>query len=198
MQRRSALHYAIMPRRMNNEPINLLPPERQRQLAREYRLRLGTVVAMAITALTFVAGLLLLPTYVLLAQSALAKRAHLANVESTLSSADEASLSAHLDALSSDADILSALGRTPSASATIRTALGISRPGIALSGFTYTPAGKVPGTLAISGVAATRDALRSYQLALETSSFAAEAALPVSAYAKDANITFTITVTLAP
>jgi hypothetical protein len=183
---------------MNNEPINLLPPERQRQLAREYRLRLGTVVAMAITALTFVAGLLLLPTYVLLAQSALAKRAHLANVESTLSSADEASLSAHLDALSSDADILSALGRTPSASATIRTALGISRPGIALSGFTYTPAGKVPGTLAISGVAATRDALRSYQLALETSSFAAEAALPVSAYAKDANITFTITVTLAP
>ncbi|MFA5998355.1 MAG: hypothetical protein WC814_03170 [Candidatus Paceibacterota bacterium] len=182
---------------MNNEPINLLPQERQRTLAREYLLRLGTVAAFMITALTFVAGLLLLPTYVFLSQSAIAKEAHLANIEFTLSSENEAALSAHLAALSSDAELLIALGRSSSASATIRDALGVSHPGIALSGFAYTPAGKVPGTLAVSGVAATRDALRTYQLALQKAPFVASAELPVSAYAKDTHIVFTIMLTLA-
>lgn len=182
---------------MDNEPINLLPQERQRALAREYLLRLGTVAAFMLTALAFVAGLLLLPTYVFLSRSAATKEAHLANVESALSSENEAALSAHLAALSSDAELLIALGRAPSASATIRDVLAISRPGIALSGFTYTPAGNGPGTLAVSGIAATRDALRTYQLALQKAPFAASAELPVSAYAKDANIVFTITITLA-
>ena len=77
--------------------------------------------------------------------------------------------------------------------------LVIPRPGIVLSGFDYEPSvGKSAGTLAVSGTATTRDALRNYQLALEGASFARSADLPVSAYAKDTDITFTITVTLTP
>ena len=184
---------------MDNELTNLLPPERQRALSREYLLRLGTVAAALITILTFAAALLLLPTYMFLGQSAAAKGAHLANVENILSSSDEKTFSARLAVLSSDAAALLALGSIPSASTIVRTALAIQRPGITLSGFGYTPAtAKVPGTLAITGTAATRDALRSYQLALSSAPFAAAANLPVSAYAKDADITFTITVTLTP
>lgn len=184
---------------MDNELINLLPPERQRVIARGYLLRLGVVTAILVIALTLIAGLLLLPSYVLLTQSAFAKATRLSNLEIILSSADEKSLSAHLAILSSDAAALVALGKAPSASAAVRAALAVSRPGVVLSGFVYTPAaGETAGTLAISGTAATRDALRTYQLTLESAPFAVIVNLPVSAYAQDTNITFTITVTLTP
>jgi hypothetical protein len=58
--------------------------------------------------------------------------------------------------------------------------------------------GKAPGTLSVSGIAVTRGALRAYQLALQSAPFAVAANLPVSAYAKDTDIAFTITVTLTP
>jgi len=48
------------------------------------------------------------------------------------------------------------------------------------------------------GIAATRDALRNYQIALQNAAFARAADLPVSAYAKDSNISFNITITLKP
>ena len=184
---------------MHNAFTNLLPPERQKALSRDYVVRLSVVVVWFVNALTFIAALLLLPTYVFLTVSINAKKDHLANVESALSSADEMTLSARLTALSSDAATLVALAGVPSASSLIRTALAISRPGITLSAFTYTPASeKTPGTLSISGKAATRNALRAYQLALQSASFARSAALPVSAYAQDTDIAFTILATLAP
>lgn len=184
---------------MDNDRINLLPPERQRVVSREYLVRLGVVVSVLITALTAIAGLLLLPTFILLMQSTAAKEAQLANLKTVLSSADEKVLSAHLSALSRDAATLVALGGNPFASEVMRTTLAVSRPGVTLSSFVYTPvAAKLPGKLAISGVAATRDALRTYQLALQGTSFVTTADLPVSAYAKDSNIDFTITMTLAP
>jgi len=162
-------------------------------------MRLAVVVAILITALTATAGLLLLPTYVFLSQSAATKQAHLANIESLLTSADEAALSARLVALSNDATVLATLGSAPSASATMRTVLAVARSGIKLSGFVYTPAkGGTKGTLSITGTATSRDALRAYQLALQSGSFASAADLPVSAYAKDTDISFTIMVTLAP
>jgi len=184
---------------MDNELTNLLPPERQSALSREYLLRLGVVVAVMITALTFAAALLLVPTYIFLSQNSSAKTIRLARIESVLSSAEEKALSEQLAALARDASVLIALGEVPSASVILRTALAVPHPGIALSGLAYTPAeSKTPGTLAITGIATTRDALRTYQLAMQSASFAAAANLPVSAYAKDTNITFTITVTLTP
>lgn len=178
---------------MRNEPTNLLPIERRRTLAREYYVRLSVAVVSFVTALALVSIVLLIPTYVLLAEGARTKEAHLISIESALSSTNEATLSTRLAALNSNAATLSALARAPSVSATIRSALAVSRPGITLFGFVYTPA-----TLALSGVAATRDALRGYQLALSSMSFTRSADLPVSAYAKDSNIPFTITITLAP
>jgi hypothetical protein len=90
----------------------------------------------------------------------------------------------------------------------VRSALAIAHPGITLSGFVYTAATTggtkqaktvrpTPATLAITGVAKTRDALRNYQLALEDAPFALRADLPVSAYAEETDAPFTITITLA-
>lgn len=183
---------------MNDTLINLLPPERQRALSRDYFMRIGVTIALLITLLIAAAGIFLVPTYLFLTQSATAKQAQLASIESILSSSNEAALSARLATLSNEAAQLIALGSATSASATIRTVLAVPRPGVTLSSFKYASgSGKAAGTLAISGIAATREALRAYQLALQGAAFTT-AALPVSAYAKDTNIAFTITMTLAP
>lgn len=184
---------------MNDKLTNLLPLERQHELFREYFLRLSVVFIALVTALVLVAAMLLLPTYIFLTQSAATKEARLANIESVLASSDEKILSAHLNTLSSNATILLATEKISSVSAILRSALAVPRNGISLSGFVYAPAtGNVPGSLSLSGTSQTREALRAYQLALESAPFAVSADLPVSAYAKDTNIVFTITVILTP
>ena len=184
---------------MPDERTNLLPEERRRALRRDYFLRLGVVSIVFLTLLTAVAAILLLPTYVFLTESAHTKEARLAGIESTLSSSDQAALSAQLAALSDDAATLEALASAPSVSTTVRNVLAISHPGITLFNFAYAPpTSKSPSIFAISGMAATRDALRSYQVALQGAPFALSADLPVSAYAKDTDIPFTITMTLTP
>ena len=162
-------------------------------------LRICVVALALVTVLVLSAAVLLIPTYVLIGTSVNAKKTHLASMEATLSSKDEAALSARLSTLSKNAAKLTALLNAPSASATIRAVLFISRPGITISNFSYTPsAGASPATLVISGSSATRDALRNYQLALQGASFIRSATLPVSAYANDTNIAFAITITIAP
>ncbi len=184
---------------MRNELTNLLPPKRQRALLRDYFLRLGAIGVVLLGVLIFSATLLLVPTYLFLVDSAHAKETRLAATESTISSLNDSGLSVRLAALTSDAAALTALANTPSASGVIRSILAISRPDVTLSGFTYTPTvAGTQGTIAVSGIAATRDALRNYQLALQGAAFAISATLPVSTYAMGANIAFTITVTLAP
>jgi hypothetical protein len=184
---------------MYTDLTNLLPPERKQLLARDYLLRVGVVSAVLITILTLAAAVLLIPTYVLLGASANEKKIHLTNMESSLSSNEEATLSARLAILSSNAAKLASLSDTVSVSSIMRAVLAVSRAGITLSGFSYTPAvEKVAGTLLISGTSATRDALRNYQLALQGMPFVRSATLPVSAYANDTNISFTITIVLTP
>lgn len=184
---------------MHNELTNLLPPERMRILSWDYRLRIGIIAIVLVTVLSLAAAVLLVPTYVLLNGSAEAKKEHLLRIVSTFTSAEETALLTRLAALSRNAAALVTFSNTPSISAIIRTVLSVPRSGITLSGFSYTPAsGKSPGTLALSGSSETRDALRSYQLALQGAPFARSASLPVSAYAKDADIPFVITITLSP
>ncbi len=183
---------------MYNNITNLLPFERRRLRSREFTIRIVVVILALVTGLVFTAGILLIPTYMFLETNAGVKETRLANMNATLSSSDETALLARLSTLSKNTSELTALADAPSVSATIREVLAVSRPGITLSGFSYTPpVGNSPATLVISGSATTRDSLRNYQVTLQDASFVSSATLPVSAYASDANISFAITVTLA-
>lgn len=184
---------------MYTQLTNLLSSERQSALRRDYGIRYGVVVLIVITTLIAVAAVLLVPTYVFLTKSLSAKEARLASIESKLSSADEVSLSMRLANLAHRTSILMRLGNIPSTSVLMRNVLAVPHPGIALSGFSYTPSDeKTKNMLTVSGTAKTRDALRSYQVALQNTAFIQTADLPISVYAKDADISFTVTVTLAP
>lgn len=182
---------------MSNSLTNLLPSVRQRKLVREYYFRFGVVIIAAAIILIGAAAVLLMPTYVFLVGSAQEKEARLAHIKTTLSVSDEAALSTRLKALSNDAAALIALSKKPSVSGAARSVLEVSRPGITISSFSYTP-GSTSNTFLITGTAATRDTLRTYQLALQAMPGATSATLPVSVYAKDASIPFTITISLAP
>jgi hypothetical protein len=182
---------------MPSTTTNLLPSDRRHKLVREYYFRLVVVVIGLVIALIGVAAILLMPTYIYLLGTAGEKQTELAHVTATLASASDATLSARLAALSKDAAALIALSKKPSVSAALRSVLGVSRPGVSISGFTYLPDPKAI-TAQLTGTAATRDALRSYQLALQNLPAISAATLPVSVYAKDTDISFTITLTLMP
>lgn len=182
---------------MHRKLTNLLPYERQRERVREYYLRFGVVMIGACVVLIGAAGVLLLPTYVYVVGGVNEKTVRLAHIQATLSSADEKNLSARLTSLSHDATALIALSKKSSVSAALRTVLAVSRPGIALSALALTP-GPTSNSVLLTGTAVSRDALRGYQLALQNTPSVVTATLPVSVYAKDTNITFTITLTLAP
>lgn len=184
---------------MTSDLTNLLPGERHRTLRREYFWRLAVVAAVLGTVLIAAAAILLLPTYLYLSNEVSARTNRLATVSTALASSDEAELLGRLNALSQDTATLAKLGTAPSASAVVSEVLAVPRPGITLSNISYTPAvGNTAASMVISGMAATRDSLRSYQLALQSTSFAQSVDLPVSAYAKDSNISFGITITFSP
>lgn len=184
---------------MNNKLTNLLPPERLRTLRRDYFIRFGATGAIMLTVLTGVAAILLMPSYVFLAKSEKVKKNYLVNIEATFSSIDEKKLSKRLLTLSNDVATIIAMETVPSVSSVIRNILATPHPGIIISNFSYTSStGGRPGTLVVSGTSATRDSLRKYQVALQNSALATFADLPVSAYAKDSQISFSITITLSP
>ena len=178
---------------------NLLPIARRHALVREYYFRLGVVALATISVLVVMAGVLLVPSYLFIQANVAAKQAQLASIESTLSASNETALSARLIALSSDTATLAGLASAPSASASIRALLAVAHPNITLATISYTASTqKTSGTVVVSGTSSTRDALRNYQIALQNTPGVARADLPVSAYAQDADITFTVTVTLSP
>lgn len=184
---------------MNSELTNLLPDDRARALRRDYFFRLASVTFWMGAILVAVTGILLIPTSVFLNGEIGQRNAKLASLESTLASSDEVALEARLSALNADTAALAALGGVTSPSTVLKDTLAVPRPGIVLTGFSFTATqtGK-SGQLLINGTASSRDDLRAYQLALQGASFVKNADLPISAYANDTNIPFIITVTLSP
>lgn len=180
---------------MHSDRTDLLPRARRRAIRHGYFLRLAVAASFALSALAVTASFLLAPTYLFLEQSVAAKQSRLAELKAALAASDEAALSARLATLSAQAAALSTLGTAPQAATRLADVLSVSRAGITLSGLAYA---RKTYTITLTGTAATRDALRQYQLALSAAPFAARAELPVSAYAKDADIPFVITITLTP
>lgn len=179
---------------MDADQIDLLPEERRRSLRRAYLMRIATLAALLATVLIMAAAALLLPTYIYLASALEARTARLASVESALSSADQTALTRRLAMLEADVKEIASLAATEGASGVVREILAVPRQGVVLTGMSYAPS---QGTLVVSGTAATRNDLRAYQLALAATPGFADADLPVASYAKDHDISFAVTVTLA-
>lgn len=181
---------------MYRELTNLLPKSRRKANRAAYFFRLSTVGVLMLALLVVISGILLVPTYLYLAQQVTANEARVAHLDEALASSEEQAVNARLEQLAQDASHLAELSSKASASGAIRAVLAVSRPGIALSGFTFT-AGKEgeEHRMTVSGLAASRESLRRYDQALAALPFVSSANLPISAYAAESNIPFTITLT---
>lgn len=181
---------------MKHELTNLLPRERTKAFRQIYFVRLLTVAVCIGVLLVLVHGLLLIPTYLVLsAEASEAKSAlqTLTNAQRDDGPKDEAGKK--LEALNSDATRLEVVGSYVSATETIASVLKTPRAGIAISRFSYAPPSvSGEGKLTLTGKAQTRPALDAFVKELKKNSRFSVIDLPISAYAKETNLDFTISI----
>lgn len=179
-----------------SELSNLLPAAKVRALRREYFIRLVTVTFGLATLLIVIHGVLLVPAYLYAHTQAAREQEELDRIAASASSAQERAVNAQINAVQSDIAYLGRLASLPTASGAIRAVLAVPHPGITLSGFTFTaPTNTAQAEMTVTGTASTRDALRAYVASLGQLSYVSKADLPISAYAKDSAIPFTVTLT---
>jgi hypothetical protein len=183
---------------MMNSGLNLLPPERMHALVSSYYARLAVVGLMLLTGVVLTTGVLLFPSYVYLRDTLAAKETSLGRSGGEYTKG-QSLVVARTAALQSRASMLASVVQGRSTSVLLRDVLAVPRTGVTLVGFNYTPAiANKPGTLLLSGTARSRDELHAYQLALKGAPFVASVDLPVNAYAKDTDISFSLSISLKP
>jgi hypothetical protein len=174
--------------------MNLLPPDRARAARRNYFLRLAAVSALALAAVIALHAVMLIPSYAYLAEDIRGKAARADDLAAALTPQEKAASGA-LATLSADATHLAQLGTTPTMSGAVRLVLSVPRDGISLTGFAFAPQDANARTMQLTGVASTRESLHAYVVALQGEPWISDASLPISAYAQDTNIPFTISLT---
>lgn len=175
---------------------NLLPAERKKALRRIYTLRLLTVSILMIAFIIICNGALLVPSLIFQHQQNALQSIELERLNTVLASSGGSGASSRSVMLAQDSTYLSRLATTTSATQVITALTTLPHQGISLTGISYTaPAKGGEGKVLLSGVATTRTALHGYIELLSAQTFIKNAELPISSYAKEKDIQFTVTVT---
>lgn len=179
---------------MKPELTNLLPENRLRSLRQVYFFRLATVAVLVLSFVAVVHGVLLLPSYLFVQAQVAERQERLDTLTRTLAGAAEKEVSARVAAIGADSAYLAKRAAAAKASTATQAVLAVPREGVRLTGVSFAPEDDGAQML-LSGVAASREALRRFEQALSDESYIAGVELPISAYAKESNIDFTITLT---
>lgn len=178
---------------MNSNLTNLLPEDRVRSLRRLYASRLAVVSLFLLAGVIVIHGVLLLPTYVHLMSTVHDRTIILTALTENLGGSEEQEIQARVDVLSEDARYLARLAEIPKASAAIAAVVELPRQGITLTGFSFSPTASGGAVMSSTGRADTRESLRAYENSLKAVPFVESVELPISAYAKERDIDFTVT-----
>lgn len=174
--------------------INLIPPHARRKVTQEYWTRTVTVwlyllgIAFVCTAILFVPAYVLvksqLAVYGEAYQTASADNEQFTVSKTAITTANETALLLATDNVTDFSVFMDAIQLSASANIIVTT-VTMDRVGTDIK------------PIAVSGVAANRISLANFRDALEAHEYFVTANLPLSNLAKDADITFTITVTPA-
>ncbi|HEU5114157.1 MAG TPA: PilN domain-containing protein [Candidatus Paceibacterota bacterium] len=172
--------------------FTFLPNPYKSEVAREYRKRVFTVAFALLALLAFSAAVLSAPSYIILS----VKRSA-ASLSSEKSVAQDAASNAGLETKIKDIKAKIALlkgisGAKPLVSVLAKTNARLTS-GISITGMTF-KRDTDPGSIVLSGSAATRDDLVAFSKSLQGEPSFKNVSLPVSALAKSKNIGFTITI----
>jgi hypothetical protein len=183
--------------KLSSELTNLLPRASVRGLRREYFVRLTTIALGLATIALVVHGVLLIPAYLYTHAEVVREQQELSAMTASASTQEERDINARIAAVKADISYLSRLSTQPTASAAVRAILDVPHPNVKLTGFTFAlpSTGTGSAQMTVSGTAANRDALRAYVASLGQQPYITKADLPISAYAKETNIEFTVTLT---
>lgn len=179
---------------MTRDLTNLLPADRARSLRAVYFVRLAVIAVLLLAGVAVVHGVLLLPSYLFVQHEVDERRTELALLSERLAGTEEKEVSARVEALGTDAAYLASLAATPKASAAIRAVINLPREGVRLMGFSFMT-NTEGASMTVSGVASTRESLRRFEQTLAAEPYIEAADLPISAYAKERDIPFMITLT---
>ena len=180
---------------MITELTTLLPKDRVNAFRRDYFLRVATVAVLLLAVIVFIGGALLMPSYLYERQTADAEAKTLQHLSASLASTVEQQVKTETKAVSAKNAAIQTLSNSATAGSALRAVLAVPRPGIILKGLTFTPPGSGPGSMQLTGVASTRESLRGYDAALAALPYVSNADLPISNYAQESTIKFTITLT---
>lgn len=185
---------------MPHNLINLLPDEKIRALERVYVSRVFIFAAYLLVGIVVANAALLFPTHLLLSSQITAHEAALQQLNASSALVDEASFAIKLAALMKDASYIETLSVARPVGHLMSDVIGVTHKGISLTNISFQPqtGAKKESTLLLTGVAASRDTLRAYQVALQSDPSVQSATIPVSVFVSETKLPFTITLTLKP
>lgn len=178
-----------------------MPEDRRKAFMGNYFYRLGAVTLFVLTFLVIAHGVMLTPSYLFISEQIRVHEEELAELESGIAEKAGDNTGVELASLEASVRALAKLKSAAAGSDIIAALLLIPQEGITLSNFVLeAPKGEGNGRIALTGMADNRDALRSYVQELSSLSFVSSADLPISAYARETDIPFSIIVigTLRP
>jgi len=172
--------------------FNLLPKIEKEAIRREYRIRLVVVGLWVLVTAVLISATLLFPAYFLSSQKVIAASERL----ETLSAQTKRENATSIDSALSGAQArLSLLSHTPpkvffyEAMTQIASVKGSK---VSVEGISFTSGEEGGWKFVIQGTAADRTALLSYAKALEQTGIFKKIKVPVSDFAKDTNIAFSL------
>ncbi|OHA20900.1 MAG: hypothetical protein A2849_01980 [Candidatus Taylorbacteria bacterium RIFCSPHIGHO2_01_FULL_51_15] len=175
--------------------FNLLPKAEKIAIRREYRVRLVIIILWSLFVTCSIASILLLPSYLLSSQKeeAAEKRFEtlLANAQRT-SGEDPSAL---LSDAKSRLELLSHKAPDVFLHDVVVQTASLKTERISLTGISFSDAGEKGRQIGVTGVAKDRSALLTYVKALEHSGLFKSVEVPISNFAKDVDIDFSLRAT---
>lgn len=175
--------------------INLIPPTAQKEVKREYWLRVVTVW-MTLLGIAFSAAVVLyIPTYVLIQSQLVSYTQEFEQIHTENQAFTEAK-----ETITESNEIATALGARsllPSYTAVIEHLESSAGEGIVLLGYDFVADEDTLSAIEVTGTAATRASLTEFSQILQDDAYFSEVDLPLAQLAQDRDIAFTLTLTWA-
>ncbi len=182
---------------MNRDLTNFLPEDKKRAFRQLYLARVMTALVSMLLVVLFAHIALMFPTYLYVRQEYDVKAKRLADIADTTEKSKQEEVSKRITSLHANLERLHGFLAQPHSMPMIKSILAISGKGIHITSISSS-SGEPQATafsMRITGVADTREQLRAYQLSLSALPFVSSADLPLSAFAKEKDIPFSIAIT---
>lgn len=176
--------------------MNLLPEMRKDALTRMYLLRLAVVGILTLFGVLLVHAVGMLPSFLHIQQLQAVYEADLAGLGEKLAGLEEKTIRARVTTLEARAQELQKTIDGSTASRLLRAVTAVPHLGIKIDHLSFTRGkGDQTPSMIIAGVATSRESLRAYSTTLSLLPYVTKADLPISSFAKETDIPFSITLT---